>query len=82
MRVALVCSKAGEAFNVEIADGKSYVFSLPIGDNENRDFFDMLYGHLAEGFGEQIRQYEEGEYGGHEIGFDMSPPPGVVAQKA
>ncbi len=82
VRVALVCSKTGEAFNVEIADGKSYVFSLPIGDNENRDFFDMLYGHLAEGFGEQIRQYQEGEYGGHEIGFDMSPPPGVVAQKA
>ena len=82
VRVALVCSKEGEAFNVEIAGAKSYVFRLPVGDDDNREFFDMLYSHLAEGFGEQIRQYGEGEYGGHEIGFDMSPPPGVVIRKA
>ena len=75
VRVALVCSKAGEAFNVEIAGAKSYVFSLPVGDDDDSEFFDMLYSQLAEGFAEQIRQYEVGEYGGHEIGFDMSPPP-------
>jgi hypothetical protein len=74
VRIALVCSKEGEAFNVEIADGKSHAFTLPLSESEDRDFFDMLYAHLADGFNEQVRQYEEGEYGGREIGFEMSPP--------
>lgn len=73
VRVALVCSKEGGAFNVEIADGKSHAFTLPLSKSEDRDFFDMLHAHLADGFSEQVRQYEEGAYGGREIGFEMSP---------
>jgi hypothetical protein len=74
MRVVLQCVKEGEQFTVYLAEGKSHEFQmpLPVDAMVNQVFFDMLHEHLVEEFNEQIEAYEEGEYGGNEIGFHMN----------
>lgn len=74
MRVTLQCVKEGEHFTVYIADGKSHVFDLPLPVDAmvNQIFFDMLHAHLLDEFRQQVEAYEQGEYGGTEIGFRMN----------
>lgn len=70
-RIVLLCWKDGEHFRIDLAEGKSHVFPLPFEAGDHGAFFAALHDHLLEGFRDQIRQYEDGDYGSRDIGFEL-----------
>ncbi|MDZ4761564.1 MAG: hypothetical protein SGJ21_10870 [Alphaproteobacteria bacterium] len=72
MRLVMQCSKQGEAFQVDFADGQSHAFDMPFETADHVPFFNLVFEHLLDGFREQTRQYEEGDYGSRAIGFEFN----------
>jgi len=60
LRVTLECRKVGDDFIVQIVGGDEYKSKIP------------LYRHVFDWFDDRIEQYEEGDYGTREIGFDFA----------
>ena len=74
MRVTMECQKIGDDFIARIVGGEDYRLSIPLKDNDPEPFYDHIYEHVLEWFKAQIERYEAGEYGGRDIGFDISRP--------
>ena len=72
MRVTLECQKIGDEFITQIVGGDEYQLSLPLKDNDPEPFYEHIYEHVLDWFKTQIERYEAGDYGGREIGFDVS----------
>ena len=72
MRVTMECQKIGEDFIARIVGGEEYELSIPLKDNDPEPFYDHIYDHVLDWFKTQIERYEAGDYGGREIGFDLS----------
>ncbi len=71
LRVVMRCAKEGETFKLSIAEGLDYTFKLPLEQGAPQDFLDALYAHVRDFFQRAIDSYEQGEYGEHDIGFDI-----------
>ncbi|MEL7032291.1 MAG: hypothetical protein AAGL97_11415 [Pseudomonadota bacterium] len=72
MRVTIQCQKIGDEFIAQIVGGEEYRLSIPLKDNDPEPFYDHIYEHVLDWFKTQIDRYEAGDYGGREIGFDVS----------
>lgn len=72
MRVTMECQKIGDTFVTRIVGGEEYVLTLPLAEHDPEPFYDHIYNHVIGWFQSQIDQYEAGDYGGREIGFDFS----------
>ena len=72
MRVTIECQKIGDDFIAHLVGGHDYQLALPLKDNDPDPFYDHIYNHVLDWFQGQIDQYEAGDYGGREIGFDFS----------
>ena len=72
MRVTIECQKIGDDFVTQIVGGDEYSLSLPLKDNDPEPFYEHIYEHVLDWFKTQIERYEAGDYGGREIGFDVS----------
>lgn len=83
MRVVLQCVKEGEHFTVYVEEDKSHEFDMPLPEDHmvNEVFYDMLHAHLMDEFRDQMEAYEQGEYGGNEIGFRMNVNGGPVVTR-
>jgi hypothetical protein len=71
LRAVLTCRKEGDTFIVRVEGGPRHEFDLPLADQEPAAFLDMLYEHLLNWFKLSIDDYEHGQYGQREIGFDF-----------
>jgi hypothetical protein len=71
LRVVMRCAKEGETFKLSIAEGLDYAFKLPLEEGAPHDFLEALFSHVREFFQRAIDSYEQGEYGEHDIGFDI-----------
>lgn len=75
IRVVMVCHKRGEKFTVEIDDGPSYTFSLPLAENNTDEFYNILFAHILGQFTEAIERYDRGT-DARSIGFDFTEDAG------
>ena len=72
MRVIMTASKNGEAMDIHVHGGETFTFDLPRDKDQLQTFFEHLHPHLVDWFGEHIRHYEHGDYGGgNGMGFDL-----------
>jgi hypothetical protein len=71
LRVVMRCAKEGETFRLSIAEGLDYSFKLPLEEGAPQDFLEALFAHVRDFFQRAIDSYEQGEYGEHDIGFDI-----------
>lgn len=72
MRVTMECQKIGDDFIARIVGGEDYRLSIPLKENDPEPFYDHIYEHVLDWFKTQIERYQAGDYGGREIGFDIS----------
>jgi len=70
-RLVLTCTKKGHHVEIAIAEGPVFDLDLPIGDTDLELVFRRLHDHLIRWFGDQADLYENGDYGGRAIGFDL-----------
>lgn len=71
LRLALTCRKEGEAFTLRIEGGAAHTFTLPLADQDPSDFYELLRVHIENWFERAIADYEVGDLGDREIGFDF-----------
>ncbi len=71
LRVVFHCAREGEAFNVQIEGGKSFDLELPLEDDDVVELFEPLYRYIYDWFDERISQSEHGNYGSHDMGFEI-----------
>ena len=72
IRVTTQCQKIGDHFILDIQGGESFKLSLPLTKDDSTTLFEYVYKHVLNWFQSKIDQYEQGEYGTREIGFDFS----------
>lgn len=71
VRLVLTCRKEGDTIYVRIENGVEIRLNMPLGDDHFAPVFDALYQHLIDYFQDQIDDYDNGDYGVQEIGFDI-----------
>ena len=71
MRLVLTCRKEGEKMFVLVENNVSHTLDLPVSEDGLTTVFEMLYGHLMQWFTGRVEQYDHGNYGSTDIGFDI-----------
>ncbi len=71
MRIILTCRKEGTKMFIHIEEGREAVLSLPLDKAEMTRFFESIYEHLLSWFNTRVDQYDNGDYGSNDIGFDI-----------
>jgi len=71
MRIVVTCRKEGDKMFVMIENAHTFEVGLPISEASLNQINDSLYQHLNHWFTDRVRQYDEGEYGTGDIGFDI-----------
>ena len=71
MRLVMTCRKEGEKMFVNIEDGRAIELALPLQQTELAQFFEHIYTHLLLWFEGRVDQYDNGQYGNADIGFDI-----------
>jgi len=71
MRRVLTCRKEGESVFLTIEKGREHKLSLPINDIELGAFLEAIYENLLDYFQDQVDSYDNGDYSGSDIGFDI-----------
>ena len=71
IRLILVCGKSGDKLSVGIINGKVYHFSLPLKSADPVPFYEHIYAHIISEFQERLDNYNDGAYGGRDIGFEF-----------
>lgn len=75
LRLVLKCTKEAQDFTVEIEDGPSHTFTLPVQRVDHKAFFDTVFSHVNDWFAREVERYDSGEYGQRDIGFDIVARP-------
>ncbi|RKQ96642.1 hypothetical protein [Maricaulis maris] len=70
-RLVLTCTKKGHHVEVAIAEGPVFDIGLPLETADLDTVFQRLHDHLIRWFEDQADLYENGDYGGRSIGFDL-----------
>ena len=71
MRLVMTCRKEGDKMFVHVDEGREFDFNLPLKDDELTQFFENIYKHLMDWFEGRVDQYDNGNYGSNDIGFDI-----------
>ena len=71
MRLVLTCRKEGSKMFLLVENNASHTIDLPVTDDGLVVVFEGLYGHLLQWFTDRVQQYDHGNYGSSDIGFDI-----------
>ncbi len=71
MRLVLTCRKEGEKMFIMIENAHTFEVDLPISEESRQQINETIYQHLHHWFTDRVRQYDEGQYGSGDIGFDI-----------
>lgn len=71
MRLVLTARKEGERMFLSLENGKMLTLALPTEEAELQTIFETLYEHLLDWFNHRIDNYDNGDYGSTDIGFDI-----------
>ncbi len=71
LRIVLNCRKEGNHIDIQIEQKNTYEVVLPIDDEKLQPVIDGLYKYILGWFSDRIEQYDEGQYGTSDIGFDI-----------
>ena len=71
-RLVITAAKQGPDLDVTIEGGRDYSFRLPVDEEQLQEFFGILYARLTDWFNEHADHFENGAYGGRDIGFDFT----------
>jgi len=71
MRLVLTCRKEGDKMYVMMEDALTFEVALPMEKKSVNKINEALYQHLHSWFNDRVKQYDEGEYGSGDIGFDI-----------
>lgn len=71
MRLIITCRKEGPRMFVQVEDHSSYTLDLPVKDEALPIIFEGLHQHLVHWFQDRVEQYDHGNYGSTDIGFDI-----------
>lgn len=71
MRLVLTCRKEGPKMFVLVENNISHSLDLPPSEEALQGLYQGLYDHLMTWFTARVEQYDHGEYGTTDIGFDI-----------
>ncbi len=71
MRLVITCRKEGDTMYVQVEDSHTYEAALPLSEETLKHINESLYQHLHHWFTDRVRNYDEGQYGSSDIGFDI-----------
>ena len=71
MRLVLSCRKEGEHMFVQVEANRTYELDLPVSSETLTPFYEELFDHLVTWFSGRVDQYDNGNYGSSDIGFDI-----------
>ncbi|MEP1231336.1 MAG: hypothetical protein ABJG88_11725 [Litorimonas sp.] len=71
MRLRITCRKEGEVMFVNIEDTRDMRIELPATKDHLMPLFEHIYTHILEFFTLSVDEYDNGNYGGTDIGFDI-----------
>jgi len=71
MRLVISCRKEGDTMFVSIEGGRDSRIPLPVEKEDLIPLFEQIYQHILEFFTLSVDEYDNGNYGGSDIGFDI-----------
>ena len=71
MRLVMTARKEGERMFVSLENGQMIALDLPTQQAGLNTAFEILYEHLLKWFTQRIDNYDNGDYGSTDIGFDI-----------
>lgn len=71
MRIVMTARKEGERMFLSLENGEMLSLSLPTQEAELTGLFETLYEHLLHWFTNRVDNYDNGNYGSTDIGFDI-----------
>lgn len=71
MRLVCTCRKEGDRMFIQVENNTNFELSLPIEDGDLEPFFEDMFKYLVEWFSGRVEQYDHGNYGTMDIGFDI-----------
>ncbi len=71
MRLVMTCRKEGEKMFIMMENALTFEVDLPIDDKALNEINEAIYQHLFSWFTDRVRQYDDGQYGTGDIGFDI-----------
>jgi hypothetical protein len=71
MRIVVHCRKEGGHIYLQIEDHLNFDFDMPFNDDDLQMAYEGLYKYLLGWFETRISRYDNGHYGGSDIGFDI-----------
>lgn len=71
MRLILTCRKEGGRMYVSVENSTSFTLALPLVESAMTSVYEGLYDHLVRWFTDRVEQYDHGDYGSTDIGFDI-----------
>ena len=71
MRIVMQCRKEGEKIFLQLDQHTTFDFDLPFSDKDLQTAFDGIYKYLLGWFESRTKRYDDGYYGGGDIGFDI-----------
>lgn len=71
MRLVITARKEGERMFLSLENGKMLALTLPTQEAELQTIFETLYEHVLQWFTHRVDNYDNGNYGSNDIGFDI-----------
>jgi len=71
MRLKMECRKEGDVMFVTIEGTRNIRVPLPVDKDALLPLFEVIYTHILEFFTLSVDEYDNGNYGGTDIGFDI-----------
>ena len=71
MRLVLTCRKEGDKMYIHLDEGVETDLLLPASKEDLSVFYEKVYEHLLGWFEKRVDQYDNGNYGNNDIGFDI-----------
>ena len=71
IRLVMTCAKSGNDIKISISNRSSIELSLPVENEQLAMLCDHVHGELVNWFDQHSDNYEHGNYGTHDIGFDI-----------
>lgn len=71
MRLKIDCRKEGDVMFASIDGTRNIRVALPLNTEELLPLFQAIYDHIFEFFTLSVDEYDNGNYGGSDIGFDI-----------
>ncbi|MBC6403901.1 MAG: hypothetical protein GDA39_04180 [Hyphomonadaceae bacterium] len=71
MRLILTCRKEGNRMFVTVDNRNTCEIRLPVEEDRMETFFEDIFDYLHRWFTDRVAQYDDGNYGSNDIGFDI-----------